>query len=86
MRKFLATTAIGIAGIGIGFGIAQVGGSGSSSTWTVKEAEAHAIRALDNLECNRTNPGTAAEAWAEANSTQPHGFEIIAECAGVAPR
>lgn len=78
MKKLMATAAIGILGIA-GCG----GGSGHSArNWTVKEAEAHAQRALDNLECNKTNPGTAGEAWAEANSTQPHGFEIIAECAG----
>jgi hypothetical protein len=87
MKHRTATILFGVVLTGAAVvGITRGTASRTTGDWTVKEAEQHAITALDRLECNKTNPGSAAEAWAEANSTMPHGFEIIAQCAGkVAP-
>ena len=45
-------------------------------------AEKEAWTTMQNLESYCRARGLSAEAWAEINTTQPKGYEVIGECTG----
>jgi hypothetical protein len=48
----------------------------------IKEAEDAALKVLHEITPGCEAQGKAAEAWAEINSLQPKGYEVIGECTG----
>jgi hypothetical protein len=61
----------------------KVCGPKSPKVVNIDEAEDDAWNTMQNLESYCRARGMAAEAWAEVNSLQPKGYEVIAECAGI---
>lgn len=53
---------------------------GPPKTVDIAEAEHDAYAAMVDMEPTCEAQGLAAQAWAEINSTQPNGYEVISQC------
>jgi hypothetical protein len=52
----------------------------AASTWSVREAQRNAFHVLVKITPGCERQGLHAEAWAEANTAMPHGYEIVGHC------
>ena len=77
MRKRIAVGVVGTIAV---LGIAYLPGDPPPREVSVVQAEAEAMAKLKELTPFCESQGLSAEAWAEINSEQASGYEIIGNC------
>lgn len=85
MNRTIAAIALTL-GIIAGWGLNTLTQTPSTSgdvphAW-IKRAEGDAVRTLRNITPHCRQIGMGAEAWAEVNSIQANGYEVLAQCVG----